>query len=233
MPDPTATQLANVVGANCRRIRTEASVTQNVLAFHAREFGLRWTASKVGDFEAGRATPALSTVLALTAALSAATRTDVSLPDLLTFDGYVALTDIFDPTGAALVAILRGERSWSDLTADDVLFTAKLAADPNFGETLQQGFAQLSEDLKQYPDLPVKQVAELSRRFGLAEDRLAKRLNTNHYLLAAASWQLWQRTFSEERDRRAGPDANQQKRGQIARSLQAELERELAHGDDK
>jgi hypothetical protein len=43
---------------------------------------------------------------------------------------------------------------------------------------------------------------------------------------------LWQRTFSEERDRRAGADANQQKRGQESRTLRAELEKALADGDD-
>jgi hypothetical protein len=46
------------------------------------------------------------------------------------------------------------------------------------------------------------------------------------------SFQLWQGTFTEERDRRAGPDANQQKRGRISRDLRAELEKALADGND-
>jgi transcriptional regulator with XRE-family HTH domain len=69
-------------------------------------------------------------------------------------------------------------------------------------------------------------------RSGLAEDRLAKRVNITRELLAETSWRLWQRPFSEERDRRSGADANAQLRGQVSRSLQAEIEEEL-HGSDQ
>lgn len=34
---------------------------------------------------------------------------------------------------------------------------------------------------------------------------------------------LWGRTFNAERDDRAGPDPNAQRRGQISRKLKAEL----------
>jgi hypothetical protein len=37
---------------------------------------------------------------------------------------------------------------------------------------------------------------------------------------------------AEERDRRAGPDANPQKRGRVPRELRAELEKALADGKD-
>jgi hypothetical protein len=46
------------------------------------------------------------------------------------------------------------------------------------------------------------------------------------------SFRLWHRTFSEERDRRAGPDANQQKRGRVSRELRTELENAIADGND-
>jgi hypothetical protein len=46
------------------------------------------------------------------------------------------------------------------------------------------------------------------------------------------SFQLWHSTFSDERDQRAGPDANQQKRGRISRELRAELEKALSDGND-
>jgi hypothetical protein len=45
------------------------------------------------------------------------------------------------------------------------------------------------------------------------------------------SFQLWKSAFTEERNRRAGPDANPQKRGRISRELRAELEKELADGN--
>jgi hypothetical protein len=55
-------------------------------------------------------------------------------------------------------------------------------------------------------------------------------------LLACLSAALWKRTFSQERDRRAGEGANTQKRGQVTRQMRAELEaaiEALKHGDDK
>jgi hypothetical protein len=42
---------------------------------------------------------------------------------------------------------------------------------------------------------------------------------------------LWHGTFSEERDRRAGPDATQQKKGRISRELRTELEKALTDGN--
>ena len=38
--------------------------------------------------------------------------------------------------------------------------------------------------------------------------------------------------MQKERDRRAGPDANQQKRGRVSRELRAELEEALGNGND-
>jgi hypothetical protein len=55
-------------------------------------------------------------------------------------------------------------------------------------------------------------------------------------LLAGLSAALWKRTFSQERDRRAGPEANAQKRGQVSRELRKELQAVIeaaTHGDGK
>jgi len=73
---------------------------------------------------------------------------------------------------------------------------------------------------------------DLRLRSELTEHRLAKRLGISPARLAHVSFQLWQSTFTEERDRRAGPDANQQKRGHVSRALRAELEKALADGND-
>ncbi|OBK88221.1 hypothetical protein A5648_02115 [Mycolicibacter sinensis] len=67
-------------------------------------------------------------------------------------------------------------------------------------------------------------------RSGLPEDRLAKRLNITREQLAQACWSLWKKSFTEERDERAGPEANAQHRGQVARIMQAEIERYIADG---
>jgi hypothetical protein len=38
---------------------------------------------------------------------------------------------------------------------------------------------------------------------------------------------------SDERDQRAGPDANAQKRGRVSRELKAELKEAVSRGDSK
>ena len=108
-----------------------------------------------------------------------------------------------------------------------------MVADPGFSKVIREGFKSVSRDLKRYPDASIFEVTEIQKRAGLDEDRLAKRLNISSGLLAAASWQLWRLPFSEERDRRAGWDANPQKRGRVSRDLQHELSEELARGNDQ
>jgi len=103
-----STSLAAVVGENCRRIRLDAGVTQNALAKHARAAGLRWTASKVGQFERGQHNPAFSTVLAVTYVLSRATGGVVVPADLVRSDGYVVINDRLDLQGDLLEGVLRG-----------------------------------------------------------------------------------------------------------------------------
>ena len=66
-----------------------------------------------------------------------------------------------------------------------------------------------------------------------ADFRLCKRVGVEPDVGAAAMRELWDgRTFTAERDRRAGSDAKPQHRGQIARQLRTELQAGLTgHGD--
>jgi hypothetical protein len=73
---------------------------------------------------------------------------------------------------------------------------------------------------------------DIAERSGLAEQRLAKDLDISPTRLAYLSLRLWNGTFSEVRDHRAGPDATPQKRGRVTRELRKELEKALADGDD-
>lgn len=93
----------------CRRIRKGAGITQDELAKAARQLGLKWTASKVRDFESGRSAPTFATALALTAALNNVTDGEpVRLADLLSFDGEVTITEDFGPTGDQLTEFCSG-----------------------------------------------------------------------------------------------------------------------------
>jgi transcriptional regulator with XRE-family HTH domain len=207
--------LAAVLGENCKAIRTAAEVTQDELARYARRFGLRWTASKVRDFEVGRTAPTFATVLALSAALDAATakRTGragknlmeielenrVRLTDLVISDRFITLTEEFEPLGQVVADYCAGE-PWDPL--------GRFATPKKFD------------------------LARMRQASGLTEDRLAARLGITRDELAALSLRLWRKPFSQERDRLAGPGANKQKRGQVSRALRAELEKALADGHD-
>lgn len=65
---------------------------------------------------------------------------------------------------------------------------------------------------------------------------MSKALRIAPLTLAHITAALWKSTFSEERDRRAGDGANAQKRGQVSRALQLELEvaiEEALSGNDQ
>jgi hypothetical protein len=71
---------------------------------------------------------------------------------------------------------------------------------------------------------------------GATEERTWKALGISPTELADWSTALWNRTFSQERDRRAGEGANAQKRGQITRKMRVELHVAIdaaKHGDDQ
>jgi hypothetical protein len=173
----------------------------------------------VGDFESGRSAPTFATVLAVVRALQSALQEagkqprglsvadGVTLADLVSGEGFVALNDNLDVRVARLVDVCRGE------------------------------VFPLGKDNWRYQLRPMKAgevsaLVETLRRSGLTEQRLAQRLGIGVDHLAVLSSRLWKKTFSEERDRRSGPDANRQKRGQVTRALQRELEKAITDGND-
>lgn len=224
--------LAETVGGNCRRIRTINGLSQNELARYGRDVGLRWNAAKVGDFEAGRSAPTFSTVLAVLWALQGAigdratqrlgagisqplAMPEVRLADLLRGTGFVAVNDALEIPAQILGDVCSGEV-------------------PDPGRVRSQPVSSPAAAVIHAKTLKLQQeIRAVLQRSGLAEERLAKSLQVEPARLAAASFRLWRSTFSEERDRRAGADANQQKKGRISRELRTELEEALADGDHK
>jgi transcriptional regulator with XRE-family HTH domain len=228
--------LAAVIGRNCQRVRSEiGGVTQDDLARHCRVIGLRWSGSKVGHFEAGRSAPTFATVLAVALALQKASDErgvdkGVTLADLVGDDGYVALTDALPIVPAAWIADACRGHVFRLPPADGYWRGAGGNTEDDSGR-----FRIL------HPERVVAAVAQaaanmgpegIEERSGLTEERLARQLGISRSYLAEVSYRLWRSTFSEERDMRAGADANQQKRGRLSRELRAELEKALADGHD-
>lgn len=219
--------LPQVVGQNCKAIRTRIGITQDQLARYGRSVGLKWTAAATANFEAGRSSPTLATLVAVSAALQQALDdTDkragwhVTLADLVAFDGGVTVNDLLSVSGDELAAWATGSpvhapRQSSGPSIADITQAV--------GPTIADVLGPLSGSTKPPKRSMVEGVAGVLARAGVAEYRVAKRLKITPEVLAAASFLLWQRTFSEERDERAGPDANAQRRGQITRQLSDEI----------
>ena len=234
--------LAEVVGRNWTRLRSDAGLTQEQFVRYAREVGLRWTASKVADFERGRREVAFGTVLAVSLALSKAladaeqrggvAHSPVTLADLVQSAGSLTLTpDGPDPLGVVVADVCHG-RPWP-LEPETLLGTDELETQRALKRVVESALSKALVDGQLDPNLTSAELADMRRRSALSEDRLAQRLGISRDRLAAVSFRAWAgRTFSEERDQRAGLQANQQKRGRVARELRTELEKELANGDD-
>jgi len=80
--------------------------------------------------------------------------------------------------------------------------------------------------------MPVTAGRETVDNTGEAEARIAKGLGISALRMRLESAYLWGNSFSAERDRRAGPDANAQKRGRVSRELKAELRASISRGRD-
>jgi transcriptional regulator with XRE-family HTH domain len=217
--------LAEVVGQNCQRIRTTIGITQDDLARYARNVGLRWTASKVGDFEKGRRAPTFATVLLVSLALHSAAQiaarrggreVSTTLSELVRSKEEVALNDDVALAADLVSAACRGQ-PW------DLWSSTEPGAEAESSLRLYR---------EMWGDDALAPPERVLLRSGLSEDRLARQLGIERVRLADISYLLWQSTFSEERDRRAGPEANQQKKGRISRKLRAQLEEALADGHD-
>jgi len=172
--------------------------------------GLAQYARSLG-FEAGRSAPTLATVLIVGDALAWAAAQarfdiDIGLSDQPPPPDEVTLADLLD--GGSGFIVLSDEHT---VRAADLVAVAR-----------GRGFE--SWDGATEP---------LTRQPGMTEKRIAKNLNVSDLDFAETSFLLWGKTFSEERDSRAGVDANQQRKGRISREMRAEIEKALTNGDDQ
>ena len=73
---------------------------------------------------------------------------------------------------------------------------------------------------------------DVLRDFNESDAWMCKNIGVDQVLGAAAMAALWRRTFTAERDHRAGPGAKAQHRGQISRQLKAALQVIITDGND-
>jgi hypothetical protein len=207
--------MAEIAGRNAQALRRGAGANLQDFARALRRYGLAWSTGRVGDFENGRAAPNLATLFAVAAALSNVTGRDVTLAELFDGAGPVQINDEQPVQLWAVRAALEGK------PVRLVQLTAKVT-------TIVQ-----TQNLPEWArGIDPKRIARVLGDFVETDQRLCKRIGVEPQIGAAAMAKLWRRTFTAERDRRAGPDANAQRRGQISRQLQAELQKAVSDGDD-
>src|SRR5690606_23430305 len=217
---------------NARIHRLRHGTKLDDVARSARNYGLRWSTGRVGDLESGRMPTTLPTLLAVAQALGDATGEPISLSDLTQFDGWVEVNATFIVRGDAIASALSGQPM--KLRARDIRGVTEQVR-----KTANQAFERWAEDnamLGRFgEDLPILEVQRVMHEAGVAEQRITKELEVSANVLAVLSLKLWGSSFSAERDRRAGIDANAQRRGQVTRQMKQELRRaleELSRGDD-
>jgi transcriptional regulator with XRE-family HTH domain len=203
--DTAAPRLASVIGKNARQLRTTAGLTLDQVSIAARRHGLNWSESRVADFEAGRVAPNLATLIAVCVALAHAGCAEATLPELLCSESPIQIND----------SLLLSKQQVANLLAG-----IALDMEPHEWVLAQQFHLQMPTTVA------------VIKASGATEERTWKALGVSPAELADWSTALWNRTFSQERDRRAGEGANAQKRGQITRQMRKELEAAI-HGDDQ
>lgn len=163
----------------------------------------------------GVVAPNLLTLIAICVALKDAGCSSASFPELLRSDSPIEVNESLLLSSAHLINLLSGRTTGkiaTDLSPESL--TAHIDA------AFEAAVVPVSTDIS-----------------GATEERTRKALGINSTELADLSEALWRRTFSEERDHRAGAGANAQKRGQVTRQMRAELEEAIEatskHGDDK
>jgi len=202
--------LAEVVGRNARDLRqnTDVNATLEDVAALARAYGLRWSTGSVGSLESGRTVGVnLENLLAVAATLGDVIGRPVTLAELFAGDGDVTLNDELVVPLATVRAALSGEV----VSIPPSVAVMRIAG----------GFFPAVGTVRYSVRSSVRGA------FRETDERICKDLGVDPDVGAEAMAKLWRATFTAERDRRAGSEANAQKRGRISRKLKADLKAEL------
>lgn len=218
-PDRAALGLTNVIGANARRLRLNAGLTLDQVSIAARRRGLRWSESRVADFEAGRVAPNLGTLAAFCLALSDLGCREATFPRLVEYITPFEINDELLLWDYDLVNLMSGRPVEEPKPVEQPL------EDDDDAFTLVKTPYERSVVYRY--DVDWSTMMAVKSAWGATEERMRKSLGISSMLLAVLCAALWKQTFSQERDRRAGEGANAQKRGQVSRVMRAELKAEL------
>ena len=207
--------VAAVLGTNVRRLRGEHTLAD--LARYAQGWGLNWTTGTVANVESGRSSPTVTTIYLLTLALGdLLDRPDLAPTELLQGEGPVAV-----PGGEVDLALLRSVLSDKRVRRPKPDKSAQV-------EFIERVWATWPERLQKLGGSGIHETKGLMTE---ADVRIGKSLGLDPDRTAAEMYFLWKRPLTVERNARAGAGANAQARGQISRTLKADLRRAVTDGD--
>lgn len=215
--DAPVRELSDVFAENFSRYREDLGVTLDHVAKASREFGARWTASRVKDLESGRMSVTLPNLCAAAWTLSSLGQSiEVGVVDLLATDDHDELVRVGELTvrASAVRAVVVGERT----RLDPVDTSGPVIAAVNEPGPIEGEFGE---------GVSRAQIFDALRSIGLVDQRAAKRLGVDVNVLSGAAIRRWGRILSSEVDRVAGEDASPQQKGHITRRLISELEGDL------
>ncbi|SIR98450.1 helix-turn-helix domain-containing protein [Williamsia sterculiae] len=209
-----APSLAQVIGGNAAELRGNHSSEE--LSVCARRFGLKWNTGRVSDLESGKISPTVTTLFALSKALTDLTGAPVSVADLVRpTTKWVEINDQLTVRAEVLVDALS---NGSPLANHDRWLGPREIADA-FRQEAGGG-----------PD--AMRVSDIAAALSESEVKLARSMGLSRVQFVAKALDLWGQPFGDERDARAGADASPQKRGRVARVLKQEMTESTGDGDD-
>ena len=213
-------ELRKVIGANARRLRTDAGVSLEEFVREGKKQGLPWTTGRVGDLEGGRIDAGkLETLVSVALTLAATTGRDVRLADLVRTDQRVMvngreLDDFASLFEGCPVRVTEAQEHEDNPTAPDL--------------AQRNGWPDVDAAAKDFGVRKSKVLPLLIAydEAGLAERRAAKALDISLVELTRRSVVLWGHSLTSERERVAEAEggANNARLGQISRSLREQLE---------
>ena len=204
--------LATVMGRTARQLRGNATLDD--VAKVARACGLNWGTGRISDLEHGKVSPTLPTMIAMALIYTELHGRPVTLGDLVGGDESISVTARISVTTEELRDYLSGD--------------PVTAADQYRRETGAALQSVVSGDYRKDWPTRLQSVSKgatlrMLGEIGEPEERLAREFGIDRSRLAAEMLALWRRSFSAERDFRAGATANAQKKGRVARALKADL----------
>jgi len=221
--NPEPPTVAQVVGRNARRLRGHH--TADELARGAKIMGLKWGTGRISELEAGKVSPTLPTLFVLALVLGVVTGQPVSLADLLHAEDFIRVNEKLVVKTDSLTASVSSKPVDMDEVMPDLMNRVMEAAEKIVAEEATERAARPAH-------LRHLGIVDTFENSSEAEKRIAKGLGIGSDRMVQESTYLWGDSFSAERDRRAGPDANAQKRGRVSRELKAELRESLNRGRD-